>query len=374
MMDRTQLGWRIPQSAWDRFVDAVIEKHADQDLYLRVELESAMMEFLDEDDLLAEAEEILREHTPCSELSSSTAAIATTRYQDDDTRLVTHRIRTELKERFQAFAKKHDAPSYGRLLAAALDSYARGGRAQRLLTDVKRVFSGSDSGATSSGSTTDSVEDSSTETNEAGSSEGTVENSLSTAVRGATSTGSSGETGADPERPDPMVVSDAVDEVLSIEGTNISDLFQFPRGTLDKAIARAAGAGDRETIDRYHDPVLEQLNASEHPHIDGVYITDWAREDECLWADLNKAERIVLLRRWAVAEAIRRGNRKQPYTYREVIDLFEKQCKAGPSHQYAYDLMEAAADEAGFTYGESSIGTNSTQVQLRVDVSSVSPT
>jgi hypothetical protein len=104
-----------------------------------------------------------------------------------------------------------------------------------------------------------------------------------------------------------------------------------------------------------------------------MYITEHGREERLLWADLDKAERLVLLRRWAVERAVQKGRQKEPFSYRDVQELFEEKAMAGPSHQYAYDLMEAAADEAGFKYGSYKVGSDSKQVQLRVDVSSVRP-
>lgn len=363
MTSRVQLGWRVPEKSWERFVEYVGEKHADQALYLRVEAESAMMEFLDDDGILADAHDLLQTHTDLSTLSSSTErALITDRYQRD-TKLVTHRVRADLKERFKKFADKHDAASYGRLLAAALDSYVDGGAARRLLNDVQRLVSG----GPSDGSTEDSVENAAAGTAESGStngsvesSSGTVEASLSTASASAPSSGST-------DTPDPMVVVDATD--IMLEG---SELRMFPRAELEEAIAEAAGADDQDTFECYHDAVLEQLHAEAHPHIDGLYITEQAREEEMLWADLDKAERTVLLRRWLVAEAIQHSERQRGYTYTDVQDIFEKKAMGGPSHQYAYDLMEAAADEAGFEYGKFSVGTQTPTTKLRVDVSKVS--
>ncbi|MDS0280271.1 hypothetical protein NDI85_21030 [Halomicroarcula sp. S1AR25-4] len=315
------------------------------------------MEFLDDEGLLTEAQDLLEAHTDLSTLSSSTdAAIITDRYQGGNTKLVTHRVRADLKERFKKFADKHDAASYGRLLAAALDTYVDGGAARRLLNDVERLVGT----ATTTGSTDGSVENVASTSADPGSTDESVENTLSTETKSATTSGS---------RPDPMVVADAADEIC--DGDGPGDLRMFPEAALESAIASAAGSDDEETYDRYRDPVLEQLNAGEHPHTDGMYITEWAREEETLWADLDKAERLILLRRWAVREAIDNGERQSGFTYTDVIELFEKWAKAGPSHQYAYDLMEAAADEPGFEYGKHSVGTQSPKLLLRVDVSKV---
>ncbi|WP_302083623.1 hypothetical protein [Salinibaculum rarum] len=372
MTDRVQLGWRIPHDAWDRFTDYVAEKHAADNLYIRVELETAMLEYLDNDGILQDAEQLLRDRVDGSPLSSSPTTLATTRYQDGNTRLVTHRIRKDLKEEFKAFAKQHNAESFGRLLANALDAYAEGGRARRILDDLTRIFdTDTTTDATpTAGSTTDSVENTPNSTQkppsstaDSGSSDQRIESSLSTASASATTT----------ERtPDPITVTDAVNILLDDFGADSpADVKTFHRKELESTIKQATGSGDQDTFELYHDPVLDQINAGSHPHIDGMYITDWAREEKTLWADLDKAERLILLRRWAVAEAIENGEQKRAFTYRDVTELFESRVRAGPSHQYAYDLMEAAADEPGFNYGEYSIGTQSARKQLRVDVSEV---
>jgi len=147
-----QLGWRVPAETWDAFETFVAEKHGATAGYLRFEVECAMREYLDEDDILADAEELLEEHADLRGLSSSTALVTDDRYRGTTTRKVSHRISAGLKERFQIFADKHDASSYGRLLAAALDTYADGGRARRILDDVKRLVTGGTSTGTTTGS------------------------------------------------------------------------------------------------------------------------------------------------------------------------------------------------------------------------------
>ena len=53
------------------------------------------------------------------------------------------------------------------------------------------------------------------------------------------------------------------------------------------------------------------------------------------------------------------------------MSLFENKTMVEPTPQYAYNAMGAVADKAGFKYGEFKIGTEASQKQLRVDVSSV---
>lgn len=354
MTERAQLGWRVSRDVWNRFVEHVGAKWGDQDFYLRFEIESAMREYLDEDKILARAEVLLREYTALHDLSSSTAvAAATKRYRGDETKLITHRVQRDLKERFQAFADDHNADSYGRLLAAALDAYADGGRARRLLDDIEALATD----ATTTGSTDNSVENT---PDESDSTVDRVESDLSTDQESATTDGSSD----DGPRVDPQTVLDIAD--------GFAEARELRADALDRVVAREVG-GDRETLDAYRAAVLEQLNMVAHPHEEGVYLTEQEREDRRLWADLDKAERIILLRRWLATDALSHGTAKTEWSYRDVIAAFEDRTSAGPSHQYAYDLMEAAADEPGFDYGSYRASSDqSRKVRLRVDIDRIS--
>jgi hypothetical protein len=365
MTDRVQLGWRVPQDTWERFVTYVHEKHNAEGVYIRVEIEAAMIEFLDKDEILAEAEELLREEADGRGLSSSTVH-ATDRYQGCTTKLVNNRIRAQLKEEFKIFADKHDASSYGRLLAAALDSYVDGGRARRILEGVKRAVED----ATNTGSTDGYVENStatsvSTDADRGDNDSGVETKSL---IESGGATGSSSTSSVDV---DPLVVENAVDELLDQYSTDIESLKTFPQSVLDESIKTVTGQIDHELIGDYRERVLEELPAEEHPHVDEMYITEYGREEQTLWDDLDKSERIELLRRWVVEDAIQDGQQKKSFTYKKIMSLFEDKTMVEPSTQYAYDAMDAAADKAGFNYKEFKIGTEASEYQLRVDVSSV---
>lgn len=342
-VDRVRLAWRVPCGVWNRFEEHVAEKHGATEGYLRFEVESAMREFLDEDDLLAEAEELLRAHTDLRGLSSSTEVLvqAADRY-DGDTRKVHHRVHPGLKERFATFADEHDAASYGRCLAMALDAYTDGGRARRLLADVERLVAGGDG----SGTTDASVENPSESSGPP----------LSTAAGGGATTVTTDDDGVDVE---PRHVIAAAEELPD-------DV--FTREVLEKAIARTVGDGREHVVDAYRAPVLDQVNAGEHPAKDDVYITAAYREEIDLWPDMGRDERLVLLRRYAAAEAVNQGDQRAEYSYRDVQELFELYASGGaPSHQYAYELMaEAAKDEQGFSFGE-----YHGQQQFRVDLTKV---
>ena len=350
MTDRVQLGWRIPADVWEQFEAYVHDKHGATGPYLRFEIECAMREYLDEDGVLAEAESLLREVADLSGLSSSTV-VATDRYRGSETTKLAHRINAALKERFQGFAKDHDTSAYGRVLAAALDSYTEGGRARRILDGVKRVITG----GTTSGTSDESVESVDAEATESTTIHETVDADLSTVAM----SGTSGGTEAASVTVEPRAVMEIADDLPPAT---------FPSRVLDEAIEDVVDADDPRTIEQYRDAVLDHVDAGEHPHNAGIYVTDAFREERTLWADLDRAERIVLLRRFAAAEALDREDRRRAFTYTDVMTVFEEWAGGGsPSHQYAYELMEAAADETGFEYDEFH-----GQLQLRVDLTDVS--
>lgn len=342
-VERIVLGWRVPRDVWERFEEHVAEKHGATGPYLRFELELAMREYLDDDELGEHAEKLLKEHTDLRGLSSSTApGVATGRYRGADTKKIGHRINARLKERFQVFADKHEADTYGRLLARALDSYADGGRTRRILDDVERLVTG---GCTSD-TTGDSVE----------SSENEQEGGLSTG----------GETDTSGITVEPALVEEIAESVVEDPART-----SIAKKGIDKTTVAVVGSSNvnEEIIKAYREAAIDHLGAEEHPHNDRTYITEEYRENHVIWADLEKDERLVLLRRFAAADAVGHGEITRCYTYKQVQDLFKLYAGGGgPSRQYAYDLMEEAAPgEPGFEYGEFH-----GQLQFRVDISEVS--
>lgn len=353
MSDTVQLGWRVPADVWEQFEKRARENRGSQRRYVREAIEQAMREYLDEDGVLAEAEDLLREYTDLRGLSSSTDPdFGTNRFAGEETKKVSHRVDPGLKERFQVFADKYDAPSYGRALAYALDEYADGGRARRILDDVERLVTG----GTTAGTTDGSVESPASTDADSGTKDDVVESDLSTDDMRGTNSGTT----------DAKTIIEIADEFA--DNSEV-----VPRKKLTAEIkTRIARPEDEPIVERYREAVVDQLGLVEHPHNDDVYLAETYREQATLWADLDKAERICLLRRWLVADAIEKRKRKQAWSYRDVIDIFEDNAGGGgPSHQYAYDLMEAAADEDGFKYGAFSRGNETPRKQLRVDVSEV---
>lgn len=340
MSDRTQLNWRVPVREWAQFERAIREKHGRLRPYTKFEIEEAMREFLDEDGLLAEAEDLLRTHTDLLELSSSTDAYGTSYSRGGATRKVTHRVSAELKERFQIFADKHEATSYGRLLGAALRVYADGGRARRLLEDVEALVTG----GTTDGSTDGSVESQSGD--------------LSTA-------GDRGTTPGPDASPD-------VDAALVLEiAEDLPD--QFPTDLLrKKTVAKLQSEYDElpeRRLEAYTDAVVNSLGVVEHPVKEGVYIPEEDREDYTVFSDLEREEKEVYLRRILVAEALEDGRLKHAVGYKEVMALIDEYLHERPSTQHAYDLMEdSALASPAFSYGKRR---GASRKQLQVDLTEV---
>ena len=338
-VERTVLGWRVPRDVWERFEEFVAEKHGAKGPYLRFEVELAMREYLDDDELGKRAERLLKEHTDLRGLSSSTASVVSVcRYHGADTKKIGHRINAELKERFKIFADEHDADTYGRLLARALDSYADGGRARRILDDVERVITG---GCTSD-TTADSVENSENE--------------------------QEGEFSTHQENDTSGITADA-ETALEIVG-DLPDSDAVPARDIEEAIVRCTKATRPEefeaTQEAYWSPVVEQASLVEHPHKDDVYLTEEARENGLFWTDLEYEERLVLLRRFVAADAVEERKQHHQVDYNRVEELFEEETGVEPSDQYAYDLMKGAASEPGFSYGR-----YHGMYRLRVDLSKV---
>jgi hypothetical protein len=359
--DRVKLGWRIPENVWTAFETYVEEKHGSTAEYLCFELEEAMREYLDEDDILAEAEELLEEYTDLQGLSSSTemVSIATNRYRGAETQKVQNRVNSELKERFQIFADKHDANSYGHALAAALDSYVDGGRERRILADVERLITA----GSSSGTTTDTEE---THTSDTVSGRTTDEDEVPTPEQERSSEEECGSI-VEPDVVDveARLVLAVVDELPSAE--NLTETV-LPHKVVEQAIVRVVEPSSEEEIQAYVDAVLEQLDAGPHPHYENRYITEAYRDSHIIWADLNRENRVRLLRRFAAQSALEQETQEVRFGYKKVKSLFKDYAGNGePSNQYAYKLMDAAANEPGFDYNEFN-----GQLKLQVSLADVS--
>jgi len=358
MKDAVKLGWWVPESIWDRFVEYVEAENGASGGNLQYHVCVAMTQFLDQDQELAEAEGLLRDLLEVRGLSSSTATFATDRYNDLETTKVQLRVKRDLKEEFQIFVDEHDGPSYGRALAQALDSYTDGGRASRVKRLVESLVTGVEDGS-NGGTIEDIVEsDLSTEAfngSTGGTTTGPVESSLSTDGGDGSTTGTSVDVKAEH-------VLDIVDELPDDLSSNV-----IPDDLVCRLIVQTVGNGGEDVIDAYRDAVLEQVNAEEHPHKNGVYITESFREDAQLYADMDRDECEIALRRFVATDAARRDTLKRAYSYKEVQELFEDFASGAPSHQYAYTLMESCDGVNGFEYKE--IRGNK---RLRVDLSEVS--
>lgn len=355
MTARSQLGWRVPRDERDAFLEFVEDRWDAQGPYVRFELESAMREFLDADGHLAEAERLLREHLQSQGLSSSTDAVPSTLDHGDTVKLG-HRVNAELKDEFAAMAKEHFTDSLGAVLARAMNAYRGGGRRRRVLDNVQQLVAGGTSGGTTAGAD----ENSPSPDEHAGTTGVAIESSSGTDESTQSSSGTSGGTTADADEnveADPQLVMEIADDLGD----------QFPADVLESTIAKTAG-GDAATIDAYRDAVVNYKNVVKHPH-NPLYIPETKRDEMTLWCDLNKEMRATRLRRLIVVDALENKEQRHPLTYKQVQGLFEEYLGKGPSHDYAYTLMEMAANADGFTYGE-----YQGQKQLRVNVKQVKQT
>lgn len=353
MTKRKQLGWRVPRTEWDQFVAYVEEKWGELGPYLRFEMEKAMREFLDQDEKLAKAEALLRKHLDSMGLSSSSTTVPSD-IDHSDTVKLGQRINADLKTEFAGFSDEHYQDSYGAVLARALNAYRKGGRARRLLEGIKQLCTG----RSTTGSKSESDESVSQGREESGTNMPSDESQLgsveSPGLSSFTTAGTTSDTDDGPEV-DQKIVMDIA------EGLND----QFSESTLATAIAKTV-SGDVEVIQSYTEAIVDFKNCVKHPY-GPVYIPKEERERRTLWCDLNRETRAVRLRRLIVKSALEVGEEKHACTYREVQELFEDDLGKGPSHDYAYTLMEDAGKGDAFMYGE-----YQGQKQLRVDIRKVS--
>jgi len=355
MTARSQLGWRVPRDEHDAFIEYVEEKWDAQGPYVRFELESAMREFLDADGDLAEAEALLRKLLQSHGLSSSTDAVPSTLDHGDTVKLG-HRVNAELKDEFAAMAKEHYTDSLGAVLARAMNAYRDGGRRRRIRDNVRTLING----GTSSGTTDAPDESDRSDEEHAGTTGVSIESSSGTDESSQSSAGTtSGTTDAADESvdPDPQLVMQIADDLGD----------EFPVQVLESTIAKTVGT-DAATIEAYRDAVANYKNVVKHPY-NPVYIPETDRKDMTLWCDLTKETRATRLRRLVVVDALENKEQRHPLTYKQVQSLFEDHLGKGPSHDYAYTLMDMAANADGFTYGE-----YKGQKQLRVNVKQVKQT
>lgn len=398
MSNRVQLGWRIPREDREKFERFVEQKWGEQGLYVRVEIEQAMVEFIDSDDILAEAEARLKDHLHSQGLSSSTAGDAQAdgyRVDHSDTVKLMHRVDAELKYEFAAFAQQSYNDSLGAVLARAMSAYRDGGRARRVLEDVKKLTDGGTNGGTTETGVENHVENPSENAGSlstdpqsgtsSGTTPGTVENSNHQAnlISGENldsesspasetdgqsrcgTTGGTTETGVenrvensmDGQKPAKFsgrgttpgtVENPTVNKAVVMDIAN--DFEMGPRSDLDERIRSAID--DESLIDDYREQIVEQGALVEHPHPpeqETLFIPEDMRETATYWADLDKQTRGILLRRLIIKDAFETGQELHQIDYKKVMELFENEYCEGPSHQYAYDLMEIAKVEEGFS-------------------------
>lgn len=341
MTSREVLGWRIPRSKHNTFVQFVEEKWGCTDSYVRFELESAMREFLDKDGFLYEAEQLLRDYLNSQGISSSSPVLSAERIDHSDTVQLGYRVNSELKDEFAAFARQHYDENLGAILARALNSYRDGGRRRRVLEKIHDlVTDGIDPDTTvetdeTSDHTSRAVENLSQEPTR---SDGSDENPIASQSR-------------HDQHPDTTTRSD---ESAAVDPMAVSEIAgklgdHFTRTELGQVIAKTVD-GDYETVKLYTEAVTSYENVVEHPVNDGLFIPEERRAEITAYGDLDREERVKKLRVFLTREALKKRRQDYNATYTEVQDLFEEEFGNAPSHNYAYTLMEVAAEKSGFTF------------------------
>jgi len=331
MTSRECLGWHVPRPVRERFVTFVEEKWGTTDSYVRFELESAMREYLDRDGVLHEAEMLLREYLQSQGLSSSTEADSDERADHSDTVQLGYRVNEELKEEFATFAKQHYDENIGAILARAMDVYAKGGRRKRVLNQIHQLVTGG-----IAGDTTDAFDEN------GDTAEGADENIDGRQTRISRSDESTRDT------------TDESDENLRVDGILVSEIAgelgdQFVLDDLHKTITKKID-GQTETLELYSEAVISYENVVEHPIVDDLYIPEEVRDGITAYGDLDRESRTERLRALVAREALKKRQETFSVTYTEVQQLFELEFGDAPSHDYAYTLMEDAADEVGFSF------------------------
>ena len=141
--DGTQrLDWYVPADEWDRFREWVHDEVGTYDGALGREAESAMLEWVDEDDY-SHAETLVDRlveaagRRPSAGVSKNKNSLSDA--LDGDTTRVTVRVRSSVREQFRDHVRDHADNPTGRVLARALREYRLGGRAARLTDKLERV-------------------------------------------------------------------------------------------------------------------------------------------------------------------------------------------------------------------------------------------
>lgn len=362
MSNRDQLGWRVPARVWEAFESYVAEKDGSGDVYLQIRLKDAMEAFIEDGTDRADAVEALQHHRDLHGLSSSSRSFSTGRYRGEETKKVQHRIDPDLKAAFKAFADEHDASSYGRMLASALDFWMDGGF-ERILTDGVLQLTDEGDRGTSRGTTAASDENTASSRDQRGTTPAGDESTLSSTTDRGTTAGTT-ESGDESVTVDPSLVIEAANELPPAE-----ELAERPvtEKEIRTAVVRGVDPSSDNEIEAYMEACREQLDLTEHPHRDKRYISGAYRESHQIYEYMDRVEATYALRRYTALHMVYCGKLKGGVTYTDVQQLFEDNAERGsPSHDHAYTLMELAGEQDGFEYGEFR-----GKKKLRVDLSEV---
>jgi len=143
--EREQVGWRVPSPVWVAFREHARREHGDFKGSIGRAVESAMLEWIGDDDFTAVEERVDRlvqaaGRTPAN--LAKTKPDGRDHLSDGETTRVSCRVNPDLKGRFAEYVKSERHPSDDTLgvgLARALREYREGGRARRLEEKLDRI-------------------------------------------------------------------------------------------------------------------------------------------------------------------------------------------------------------------------------------------
>lgn len=358
------LNWYVPQNVWDLFEGYIAKNHVKTGIYYRFELEQAMKKYADIGGSNYNPRQLLRKHTDLLDDSSTDVSIEPLfDLNDSETTKVRRPVRSDIKETFQRWVDENSDYSYGKALSRAIIEYLTTLESQ-ILNDI---ILNQKSSSMSKDIAVESIVENTTL------SEAEVYSRLTNLSIDERSGHRSMSTEMLTKIRNKLYSKLKIDEIDEVTGMIASDVIK-------STIQSATGYRD---CDNYIEQVCDMLNLVPHPDpkYKNQYVTESRakeiRNELTLWDDLNRDEKIVLLRRWSVREVLKQDQTQGAFTYANsdprdsypsVRELFIEETGHEPSHQFLYDIMRDAAEADGFEFG-----TFHDEKKLRVNVDAVNP-
>lgn len=324
MSDRVNSNARIPEDLFDRHTRNVQEKHAADSLYMGIEAELAIREYLDQDDL-ATLEEKLRDR--CTSLGSSPSKRKklVADIDSSEKKKAQWRIRAELKEELKKYAKETDN-TYSDVFALAIREHWTNSRADRLEALYERLDNAIEPWADQIGN--DGVN---------------------------------------------ATIKDRRTAEIAME---LDDLDQYLRDDLETAIAEVTSDSDYNK-NEYTPRVAEYMGVEEHPATEDIFVSheraaeirasnDDLDEDifDQSFDELTPDDRVLRVRA-RVYQKAESSNGKASMAHNDILDEFDSE----PGGTTAYNIMGRASEAAGYSvaspHGTKKLRCNTQQVDDR---------